>query len=75
MKNVWKMMPPNSQEKKLGKHPTQKPIGLVSRCLRASTNPGDLVIDPFTGSGTTGVAALSMGRNFIGCEREKKYVQ
>ena len=75
MKNVWKMMPPNSQEKKLGKHPTQKPIGLVTRCLRASTNPGDLVIDPFTESGTTGVAALSMGRHFIGCEREEKYVR
>ena len=75
MKNVWKMMPPNSQEKKLGKHPTQKPIALVARCLRASTNPDDLVVDPFTGSGTTGVAALQLGRNFVGCEREEKYVR
>lgn len=75
MKNVWRMMPPASDEKELGKHPTQKPLGLVARCLRASTNAGDTVIDPFTGSGTTGVAALLLGRNFLGCEREQKYVQ
>ncbi len=75
MKNVWKMMPPNSEEKKLGKHPTQKPLSLVARCLRASTNVGDLVLDPFVGSGTTGVAALQLGRNFLGCEREEKYVR
>jgi site-specific DNA-methyltransferase (adenine-specific) len=75
MKSVWKMMPPNSAEKKLGKHPTQKPVLLVARCLRASTNKGDLVVDPFTGSGTTGVAALQLSRNFLGCEREEKYVR
>lgn len=75
MKSVWKMMPPTSQEKQLGKHPTQKPVSLVVRCLRASTNPGNLVVDPFTGSGTTGVAALLLGRRFLGCEREEKYVR
>ena len=75
MKNVWKMMPPNSEEKRLGKHPTQKPVALVARCLRASTNPGELVVDPFTGSGTTGVAALQLARNFLGCEREEKYIR
>jgi site-specific DNA-methyltransferase (adenine-specific) len=75
MKNVWRMMPPTAEEKKLGKHPTQKPIALVARCLRASTNAGDLVLDPFAGSGTTGVAALQLGRNFLGCEREEKYVR
>ena len=75
MKNVWKMMPPPSEEKRLGKHPTQKPVSLVARCLRASTNPGELVIDPFAGSGTTGVASLQLGRNFLGCEREEKYVR
>jgi site-specific DNA-methyltransferase (adenine-specific) len=75
MKNAWKMMSPNSEEKKLGKHPTQKPLSLVARCLRASTNVGDLVLDPFVGSGTTGVAALRLGRNFLGCEREGKYVR
>jgi site-specific DNA-methyltransferase (adenine-specific) len=75
MKNVWKMMPPSRDEKKLGKHPTQKPVALVARCLRASTNPCDLVVDPFTGSGTTGVAALQLGRNFLGCEREDNFVR
>jgi site-specific DNA-methyltransferase (adenine-specific) len=75
MKSVWRMGTPNSQEKKFGKHPTQKPIALVARCLRASTNVGDLVVDPFAGSGTTGVAALQLDREFLGCEREEKYVR
>jgi site-specific DNA-methyltransferase (adenine-specific) len=75
MKNVWKMMPPNSEEKKYGKHPTQKPVSLVARCLRASSNKGDLIVDPFAGSGTTGVAALQLDRKFLGCEREEKYVR
>ncbi len=74
MKNVWRIMPPNSTEKNFGKHPTQKPVSLVARCLRASSNPGELVLDPFAGSGTTGVAALQLGRSFVGCEREEKYV-
>jgi site-specific DNA-methyltransferase (adenine-specific) len=73
MKNVWKMAPPASSEKSLGKHPTQKPVALVARCLRASTNAGNLVLDPFAGSGTTGVAAILTGRRFIGCERELEY--
>jgi len=75
MKSVWKMMPPNAEEKRLGKHPTQKPLALVVRCLRASTNPCEFVVDPFAGSGTTGLAALQLGRNFLGCEREEKYVR
>jgi site-specific DNA-methyltransferase (adenine-specific) len=75
MKNVWRMMPPDGQEKKLGKHPTQKPLALVLRCLRASTNSGDLVLDPFVGSGTTGVAALQLGLTFLGCEREETFVR
>jgi site-specific DNA-methyltransferase (adenine-specific) len=75
MKNVWRMSPPPSNEKVHGKHPTQKPVALVARCLEASTNPGDLVLDPFAGSATTGVAALKLGRSFLGCEREQKYVQ
>jgi site-specific DNA-methyltransferase (adenine-specific) len=75
MKNVWRMVPPGSQEKQFGKHPTQKPISLVARCLRASTHAGDLIVDPFVGSGTTGVAALQSGRNFQGCEREEQYIR
>jgi site-specific DNA-methyltransferase (adenine-specific) len=57
MKNVWRMMPPSSEEKKLAKHPTQKPVLLVARCLRASTNAGDLIVDPFAGSGILRPAA------------------
>jgi site-specific DNA-methyltransferase (adenine-specific) len=73
MKNVWRMATPGAAEKRFGKHPTQKPVALISRCLRASTNPGDLVIDLFAGSGSTGVAALDLGRRFIGIEREAGY--
>ena len=73
MKNVWRIPPPAKHEKKLGRHPTQKPIALVARCLRACTEPGDLVFDPFSGSGSTGVAALSLGRRFLGCEQQEDY--
>jgi site-specific DNA-methyltransferase (adenine-specific) len=78
MKNVWRMPAPSKAEKLYGKHPTQKPIGLVARCLRASTNPSDLVFDPFSGSSTTGVAAvaaLSLGRRFIGCEADADHIK
>ncbi len=51
MKTVWTMSAPGSDEKKFGKHPTQKPVALVERCLLASTNKGDLVLDPFVGGG------------------------
>lgn len=75
MKNVWRMSAPSKGEKLYGKHPTQKPIELVARCLRASTNPDDLVFDPFAGSSTTGVAALSLGRRFTGCEADADHVE
>ena len=75
MKNVWLFSPPAAEEKQHGKHPTQKPIALIARCLRATTDPGDLVFDPFTGSGSTGVAALKLGRHFLGCEQNKAYAQ
>jgi site-specific DNA-methyltransferase (adenine-specific) len=75
MKNVWRMAAPGKDEKRHGKHPTQKPVSLVTRCLRASTNEGDLVFDPFAGSATTGVAALALERRFIGCELEETYVR
>jgi site-specific DNA-methyltransferase (adenine-specific) len=75
MKNVWRMSAPGRDEKLHGKHPTQKPVDLVARCLRASTNPGDWVFDPFSGSSTTGVAALSLGRKFIGCEADPDHVE
>jgi site-specific DNA-methyltransferase (adenine-specific) len=75
MKNVWRFSTPTEEEKRFGKHPTQKPIALIARCLRATTDPGDLVLDPFAGSGSTGVAALKLGRSFIGCEQDKTYAE
>ncbi len=56
-------------------HPTQKPENLLQRILLASTNPGDLVVDPFFGTGTTGAAAAHLGRRWIGIEREKTYAK
>lgn len=56
-------------------HPCQFPVGLVSRLVRALTNPGDLVFDPFAGSGTSAVAALSEGRRFVGTEIAPEYVE
>ena len=73
MKTVWTMSPPSQDEKQYGKHPTQKPVSLIDRCIRASTNTGDLVFDPFAGSGTTGVAALALGRRFLGSELSEEY--
>ena len=61
------------KKRRYGKHPTQKPLALLERIVQASTNPGDLVLDPFMGSGTTGVAALNLDRKFIGIEMEEKY--
>jgi DNA modification methylase len=56
-------------------HPTQKPEALLYRVLLSSTNAGDVVLDPFFGSGTTGAVAKKLGRNYIGIERDKKYVK
>ena len=75
MKNVWRMAAAGKDEKSFGKHPTQKPVALIARCLRASTNSGDLVLDPFAGTCATGVAALSLGRHFIGCENQPEFVE
>ena len=75
MKSVWRMTAPANVEKTHGRHPTQKPLALLERCLLASTNPGDLVLDPFLGSGTTGVAAARHGRRFVGIEMNAAYVE
>ena len=70
MKSVWRMPAPRNDEKRFGKHPTQKPVGLVERCILASTNEGDLVLDPFLGGGTTAVAAVEARRRCVGIELE-----
>jgi modification methylase len=56
-------------------HPTQKPESLLARVLLSSSNPGDVVLDPFFGTGTTGAVAKKLGRNFIGCERDETYAK
>jgi modification methylase len=56
-------------------HPTQKPEALLHRVIMASSKPGDLILDPFFGTGTTGAAAKRLGRRFIGLEREEGYVR
>jgi len=74
MRSVWSMGTPRSEEKKYGKHPTQKPLDLLERIVLSSTNKGDVVLDPFTGSSTTGIAAIANKRKFIGIDLEKKYL-
>lgn len=84
MKDVWEFNEPEPEfyvssvtpqsEKKEGKHPTQKPLGLLRRIIEASTNDGDLILDPFNGSGTTGIAANELGRKYIGIEQEEEYL-
>jgi hypothetical protein len=74
MKSVWNIYPPESWEKKFGKHPTQKPVALLERILLASTNEGDLVLDPFLGGGTTLVAAFRLRRHALGCELSAEFL-
>lgn len=74
MRSVWAMGTPKPNEKKFGKHPTQKPEDLLKRIVLASTNKGDLVLDPFTGSSTTGITAHLHGRNFVGIDTDEKFL-
>jgi site-specific DNA-methyltransferase (adenine-specific) len=71
---VWALPTPGKREKELGRHPTQKPLSLLERVVAASSAEGDLVLDPFSGSGTTGVAAVSAGRRFLGIEMDEAYL-
>ena len=74
MRSVWEIPTPSKKEKVYGKHPTQKPLALLERIILASTNPDQIVLDPFAGSSTTGVAAVRLSRKFIGIEKEKQYL-
>lgn len=74
MRSVWSIHPPKKEEKKYGKHPTQKPLDLLRRIVLASTNKGDIILDPFTGSSTTGVAAAAADRKFIGIDADGSYL-
>ncbi len=71
---IWEISAPPSEEKKFGKHPTQKPIELLKRIILASTKEGDLVLDPFCGSSTTGVAAVLLRRKYVGIDLEEAFL-
>ena len=73
--SLWRIPAVPRREKLYGYHPTQKPLRLVRRALLASTHEGDLVFDPFSGSGTTGVAAKELGRFFVGVEMEEEFAE
>jgi site-specific DNA-methyltransferase (adenine-specific) len=71
---VWTMTTPKPGEKVHGKHPTQKPLSLLERIVDACTDDDSVVLDPFCGSGTTGVAAVSKGRRFVGIDMDTNYL-
>jgi len=74
MRSVWAINTPKNGEKKYGKHPTQKPEALLERIILASSNESNIVLDPFCGSGTSGVIAIRHKRKFVGIDSEKKYL-
>ena len=74
MKSVWRFLPAARAEKEFGAHPTQKPLALLERIILASSDEGDLVVDPFVGSGTTGVAAIRNRRRFVGIDTASKFL-
>ena len=74
MKDVWRGPTTQKAEKRHGKHPTQKPLYLLDRIIRASSKEGDIVLDPFCGSSTTGIAALQNNRRYIGIDISKEYI-
>lgn len=74
MKDVWDILPPGKKEKMFGKHPTQKPVELLKRIIQASTNENDVVLDPFNGSGTTGIACSLLNRRYIGIDNNEEYL-
>lgn len=75
MKDVWTGTLTNQKEKIYGKHPTQKPLYLLQRIILASTKENDVVLDPFCGSSTTGVACKVLNRNFIGIDNNSDFIK
>ncbi|MDI9857909.1 DNA-methyltransferase [Flectobacillus roseus] len=74
MKDVWRFPAIAPWEKSCGKHPTQKPLSVLVRLILASTKPNALILDPFTGSSTTGIAANLLNRRFVGIDKEDEYL-
>jgi site-specific DNA-methyltransferase (adenine-specific) len=75
MKDVWLLPAIAPWEKSCGKHPTQKPLRLLSRIILSSTKENDWILDPFSGSSTTGIAANLLNRKFLGIEKEKEFLE
>ena len=73
MTDVWRLPAIAPWEKRCGKHPTQKPLSVLSRIIMASTKPGAWILDPFAGSSTTGIAANLLDRRYLGIEREEEF--
>ena len=74
MTDVWQLPAIARWEKSCGKHPTQKPLSVLSRIVLASTHRGAWILDPFTGSSTTGIAANLLGRRFLGIDKEEEFL-
>lgn len=75
MKDVWTGALTKPAEKQYGKHPTQKPLYLLERILLASTRESEVVLDPFCGSSTTGVACKKLNRYYIGIDNDQGYLE
>src|SRR5574344_979990 len=75
MRDVWTLPAIAPWEQSCAKHPTQKPLCVLSRIIQASTKPGAWILDPFTGSSTTGIAANLLGRRFLGIDQEEKFLE
>lgn len=75
MRDVWTLPAIAKWEKSCGKHPTQKPLCLLARIIQASTKKGAWILDPFTGSSTTGIAANLLGRRFLGIDQDENFLQ
>lgn len=75
MTDVWQLPAIGKWEKSCGKHPTQKPLGVLTRLIQASTQPEAWILDPFSGSSTTGIAANLLGRRYLGLELQDEFLQ
>lgn len=74
MTDVWQLPAIGRWEKSCGKHPTQKPLGVLARLIQASTQPAAWILAPFNGSATTGIAANLLGRKYLGLEMEDEFL-
>jgi site-specific DNA-methyltransferase (adenine-specific) len=75
MRSIWHIPLTPMSEKKHGKHPTQKPIELLKRIISSSTNENAVILDPFNGSGTTGVVATMLNRQYVGIDKDKEFLR